>query len=82
MNYIRNGEMSGGFAMVAYPVRWGESGIMTFTVNQDAVVYQRCFAEKTAKVATAMKEYNPDNHWEVVQEPGMTDLTTGQGSAE
>jgi hypothetical protein len=75
MNYVRDGEMTGGFALVAYPVRWGESGIMTFIVNQDGVVYQRSLGEKTARTAAAMKEYNPDTQWTVVQEPGITDLT-------
>jgi len=78
MNYVRHGEMTGGFALVAYPVRWGESGIMTFIVNQDGVVYQRSLGEKTARTAAAMKEYNPDTRWTVVQEPGITDLIGGE----
>jgi len=75
MNYVRHGEMTGGFALVAYPVRWAESGIMTFIVNQDGVVYQRSLGEKTARTAAMMKEYNPDRRWSVAQEPGITDLT-------
>jgi hypothetical protein len=75
MSYIRDGRMTRGFALVAYPVRWGESGIMTFIVNQDGVVYQRCFDEKTSAVASAMKKYNPDPKWTVVKETGITDLT-------
>jgi hypothetical protein len=74
MNYVRDGEMTGGFALVAYPVRWGASGIMTFVVNQDGVVYQRSLGEKTARIAAAMKQYNPDSRWAVVQEPGITEL--------
>ena len=74
MNYVRDGEMTGGFALVAYPVRWGASGIMTFVVNQDGVVYQRSLGEKTARIAAAMTEYNPDSRWTVVQETGITDL--------
>jgi hypothetical protein len=77
MDYVRNGQMSRGFALVAYPVRWGESGVMTFLVNQDGVVYQRSLGEKTGEIAAAMKEYNPDPGWTVVQEPGIADLTTG-----
>ena len=80
MNYVRSGEMTGGFALVAYPVRWGESGIMTFIVNQDGVVYQRSLGEKTARKAAAMKEYDPDRRWTVVQEPGITDLTADKQS--
>ena len=75
MDYVRHGEMTGGFALVAFPVRWGESGIMTFMANQDGVVYQRSFGEKTARRAAAIKEYNPDKGWTVVQEPGITNLT-------
>jgi hypothetical protein len=74
-NYVQHGEMTGGFALVAYPVRWGESGIMTFIVNQDGLVYQRSLGEKTTRTAATMKEYNPDSRWTVVQEPGITDLT-------
>jgi hypothetical protein len=78
MNYVRHGEMTGGFALAAYPVRWGESGIMTFIVNRDGVVYQRSLGEKTARTAAAMKEYNPDRRWSVVREPGITDLTADE----
>ena len=80
MNYVRSGEMNGGFALVAYPVRWGESGIMTFIVNQEGVVYQRSLGEKTARKAAAMKEYDPDRRWTVVQEPGIIDLTADKQS--
>jgi len=78
MNYVAHGEMTAGFAMVAWPVRWGESGIMTFIVNQDGIIYQRSLAEKTGRVAAAMKDYNPDNRWTVVADEGITDLTAGQ----
>lgn len=74
-NYVSQGEMTGGFALVAYPIRWGESGIMTFMVNQDGIVYQRSLGPNTAKTAAGMKEYNPDSGWRVVQEEGITDLT-------
>ena len=47
---------------------------MTFIVNQDGVVYQRSLGEKTPGRAAAMKEYNPDQRWTVVQEPGISDL--------
>jgi hypothetical protein len=78
MNYVRSGGMTGGFALVAYPVRWGESGIMTFMVNQDGLVYQKCLGEKTGKLAGAMKEYNPDSSWAAVQDEGITDLTADE----
>ena len=67
-DYIINGNMIGGFALVAWPAEYGESGIMTFIVNQQGRVYQKNLGPKTAKVAAAMKEYNPDNTWEISRE--------------
>jgi len=69
-NYIINGNMIGGFAMVAYPFKWGESGIMTFIVNQQGKVYQRNLGPKTAELSAAIKEYNPDDKWTLVDEKG------------
>jgi DUF2950 family protein len=63
--YIINGNMIGGFALVAWPAEYGESGIMTFIVNQLGEVYQKNLGPNTAKIATAMKEYNPDQTWTV-----------------
>jgi hypothetical protein len=51
---------------------------MTFIVNQDGIVYQRSLGPRTAEIASAMKEYNPDPAWTVVQDPGMGDLTSSQ----
>ncbi|MBU6399495.1 MAG: DUF2950 family protein [Verrucomicrobia bacterium] len=80
-DYVQQGEMSGGFALVAYPVRWGESGVMTFLVNQDGVVYQRSLGRHSARIAAAMKEYNPDARWTEVQEAGLLDdHPTGHGT--
>jgi hypothetical protein len=75
MNYVRHGQMTRGFALVAYPVRWEESGVMTFIVNQDGVVYQRSLGETTPDLAGPMEEYNPDSAWTVVKDPGITNLT-------
>ena len=71
MNYMNDEELTGGFAMVAYPEHWDQSGIMTFIVNQDGKVYQRNLAEKTSKIAEAMKEYNPDSDWTLVTDEGV-----------
>lgn len=79
MNYVHHGEMTDGFAMVAYPVKFGDSGVMTFIVNQDGTVYQRCLGEDTAKIAAAMKEYNPGQEWTKVTEAGL-DLMASQPS--
>jgi hypothetical protein len=73
MDYVKDGSLSEGFALEAYPEHWGRSGIMTFNVNQDGKIYQRDFGEKTSRIAAAMKEYNPDGHWTLVTEPGVTD---------
>ena len=68
-NYVVNGDMPGGFALVAYPARYGSSGVMTFIVNQDGVVYQKDLGKDTLSLAANMTEYNPDNSWESVQMP-------------
>lgn len=75
MDYRHQGGLTGGFGLVAYPIRWGDSGIMTFMVNQDGVVYQRMLGPRSSRIALAMKEYNPSPKWTMVQEMGMTDLT-------
>jgi len=67
-NYIINGNMVAGHALVAYPARWGVSGIMTFIVNQRGRVYQKNLGPKTAKIARNMKSYNPDLTWKLVEE--------------
>jgi len=67
-NYIINGNMVGGFAMVAFPANWGKSGVMTFVVNQQGKVYQKNLGSNTIKVAQKMKLYNPDKTWVPVKE--------------
>jgi hypothetical protein len=67
-DYIINGNMIGGFALVAWPAEYGETGIMTFIVNQQGRVYQKDLGLKTAKTAAAMKTYDPDKTWGVSRE--------------
>jgi hypothetical protein len=62
-DYVVRGHMIGGFALVAYPARYGVSGIITFVVNHDGVVYQKDLGPKTTARANAMKTYNPDRTW-------------------
>jgi hypothetical protein len=62
-NYIINGNMIAGFALVAYPATWGNSGVMTFVVNQEGRVYQKNLGARSAELAGAMTEYNPDSTW-------------------
>jgi hypothetical protein len=71
MDYLSHGNLTGGFALVAYPEHWDQSGIMTFIVNQDGKVFQRNFGEKTSRIAGMMKEYNPDSQWTLVQDEGV-----------
>jgi hypothetical protein len=67
-NYIINGNMVGGFALVAFPSNWGKSGVMTFIVNQQGKVYQKNLGPDTLKVAQNMGFYNPDKTWTPVKE--------------
>ncbi|MGZ6240853.1 MAG: DUF2950 domain-containing protein [Syntrophales bacterium] len=67
-NYIINGNMVGGFALVAFPSNWGKSGVMTFIVNQQGKVYQKNLGSDTTKIASEMKSYNPDATWTPVKE--------------
>lgn len=62
-SYLANGKMIGGFALAAYPAQYGNSGVMTFIVNKDGLVYQRDLGRNTSKTAQAMKTYNPDQTW-------------------
>jgi hypothetical protein len=71
LNYLSHGDLTGGFALVAYPERWDESGVMTFIVNQDGKIYQSNLGEKTSRVAQAMKQYNPGPKWTLVQDEGV-----------
>jgi hypothetical protein len=70
-SYMSQGMLAGGFALVAYPESWDKSGIMTFIVNQDGIVYERNFGPKTSRIAKRLNEYNPDNNWKLVQDEGM-----------
>lgn len=63
-DYVVNGKMTGGFAFVAYPAEYRSSGVMTFIVGADGVVYQKDLGKKTAAVGDALKDYNPDSKWE------------------
>jgi hypothetical protein len=66
-SYIINGNMIAGYALVAYPSKWGNSGVMTFIVSQQGRVYQKNLGPATDKIAAAMTEYNPDPTWQLVE---------------
>jgi Protein of unknown function (DUF2950) len=72
-SYLADGKMTTGFAFVAYPAEYRSSGVMTFMVGQDGVVYQKDLGKKTEGLAKAMKEYNPNSSWQKAeQEPVET----------
>jgi hypothetical protein len=68
-SYIVDGEMSGGFGLIAYPTEYGHSGIMTFIVNQDGVVYQADLGADTEKSVSGLTAFNPEGGWSEVTEP-------------
>jgi hypothetical protein len=66
-DYIVNGKMIGGFALIAWPATYGNSGIATFMVNHDGDVYEKDLGEATTKVAPAVAAFNPDESWTKVK---------------
>ncbi len=68
-SYLVRGEMIGGFALMAYPAGYDSSGVMSFIVNQDGVVYEKNLGPDTAEIARAMTIYDPDESWTKVGEP-------------
>ena len=68
-SYVANGEMTGGYAFVAWPVRWGDTGVMTFIVDRDQIVWEKDLGPQTDAVARTMKEFNPDSSWKKVPPP-------------
>jgi DUF2950 family protein len=67
-SYIVKGKMIGGFALVAYPAEYGNSGVMSFIVNHEGKVFQKDLGKNTASAAASMKEYNPDSAWTEVKQ--------------
>jgi Protein of unknown function (DUF2950) len=66
--YVANGKATDGFAFVAYPAEYRSSGVMTFIVGDDGIVYEKDLGMKTDTVAKAMKEYNPNSGWQKAEE--------------
>ncbi len=82
MDYTADGKMTKGFAFVAYPAVYRDSGVMTFTVSSDGVVYQKDLGKTTATAAVALRAYNPDTSWSRADEAAAdaskdTDDATG-----
>jgi hypothetical protein len=68
-SYIEDGEMTAGFALVAHPAEYGDSGVMTFIINQDGIVYEKDLGDDTIQIASQMNEYNPDETWRPSESP-------------
>jgi len=67
--YVKNGRMTEGYALVAWPAKYDDTGVMTFIVNQDGIVYQKNLGPGTDAAARAISAYNPDASWQKVM-PG------------
>jgi hypothetical protein len=67
-SYVKGSEMTEGFALVAYPATYGGSGIMTFVVNRQGIVFEKDLGPKTEEIAGAIKEYDPDSTWDPVKD--------------
>lgn len=66
-DYVVKGKMFLGFALVAYSAQYGNSGIMTFIVNQEGIVYEKNLGKNTESIAKAMKKFDPDRTWKKVE---------------
>ncbi len=78
-NYVVNGKMTEGFAFLAYPAEYRSSGVMTFVVGADGLVYQKDLGKKTDVLAKGMKEYNLDSRWQKAEE--QEELTAAEKKA-
>jgi hypothetical protein len=76
-DYLADGKLTGGFAVVAWPAKYRDSGIMTFLVGKDGVIYQKDLGEQTSEVAASTVEYNPGGGWSVVLAPESPNAPLG-----
>ncbi|MGA2436650.1 MAG: DUF2950 domain-containing protein [Bryobacteraceae bacterium] len=67
-SYLINGNMIAGYALIAYPDKWGSSGVMTFIVNNQGRLYEKNLGPETEDIAAAISEYDPDPSWKLVKE--------------
>lgn len=77
-SYLQDGKMTGGFAVLAYPAGYRSSGVMTFIVGQDGVVYQKNLGPNTAKIASSITAYDPDSSWQRVDDQDTADSPADQ----
>jgi Protein of unknown function (DUF2950) len=73
-SYLVDGGLRNGFGVLARPAEYGASGVMTFIVNQDGVVWQRDLGDDTARLAASIREVNPDRHWTPIAPGPMAGL--------
>ena len=69
-DYVVDGKLTGGFGLIAYPDAYGVSGVTTFIVNQDGVVWQRDLGDDTAQLAAALESFDPDSAWTPIAPEG------------
>jgi len=79
-DYIVKGRMIGGFAVIAYPARYGASGVMSFMVNQDGVVHEKNLGKHTTAIVSRMTIYNPDASWKRIEPETSAESTGAQTS--
>ncbi len=80
-DYVVNGQMTGGFAVLAWPARYRNSGIMTFMVAKDGVIYQRDLGQWTTDSVAAIKTFNPTTDWAVVLAPEPASTSGGPNAS-
>ncbi|HMF91819.1 MAG TPA: DUF2950 family protein, partial [Candidatus Angelobacter sp.] len=81
-DYVANGKMTGGFAVVAWPAKYKDSGIMTFIVGKDGVIYEKDLGENTGEQVAAITAYNPGEGWSVVLAPEFPNASVGTKRAK
>jgi hypothetical protein len=67
-SYLVNDNMIAGFGLIAWPVRYGETGVHTFVVNNSGIVYEADLGEETEKLAAGINTFNPDDKWSIVND--------------
>jgi hypothetical protein len=73
LNYIVRGKMIGGYALVAYPAEYGNSGVMTFLVNHQGIIYEKDLGPNTTRIASGLMAFNPDSGWQRVSDAATKD---------
>lgn len=82
-DYMVNGQMLGGFGLVAWPARWGNTGVMTFVINQDGEIYQKDLGTTTPTIAKGITRFDPDSTWQKVGAPApIPGETDGDNSGD